>query len=485
LYLQGADVVKGVNRLRFLTDDDLHAIEDTAYRLLEEVGVSLQHERAREMLAGLGCMIRRDRVHIPADVAAWALDNVTPHTKFYNVDGSHAFSLESQGLRFHNSGGLPFTYDLESGQRRRATRQDIADMSRLLDALPNVDVVIPMYSARDVPPELLTVASTDAMLRHTRKPFSASAIDRPQDVPYVVEMAAACCGGMDAYLAHPTMTISVSPVSPLRFTEDITETIIAVAESGTPFNPLPAPSLGATGPITMAGILAQQHAETLASFVIAAAVRPGLPVTYCSRISPIDLRSAVSSWGGPEVGITGACAGQLAHRLGLPCDAYGFATSARTMDAQSAYERLANALVPALGGVDLLSGVASVDSLMVGALDVAAIDNELIGLLKHIARGCPVGEETLAFDVMQEVIPRDGVFLGERHTVEQIRKGAIWLPTVGDRASSPDSVGEGVIARARARAQEILSTHQVDPLPDDVTEHLDDIVKRAWRESVP
>jgi trimethylamine--corrinoid protein Co-methyltransferase len=477
-------VTEDVNRLRFLTEDRLDQIENTALRLLEQVGIWLEHDEAPAMLRGLGCRITGHRVHIPEDVVAWALENVTPHRDFYNVDGSYAFGLDRQRFRFHNSGGLPFTYDLETRQRRRATRQDIADMSRLLDALPNVDVVIPMYGAQDVPGELLAIASTHVMLRHMRKPFSASAIDRPEDVPYVVEMAAACCGGIEAFLAHPTMYLSVSPVSPLTFPLAITETIIAVARSGAPLNPLPAPSLGATGPITMAGALAQQHAEILASLVIAAAARPGIPVTYCSRISPIDLRSAVSSWGGPEVGITGACAGQLARRMGLPCDAYGFATSARTMDAQSAYERLVNAMLPTLGGVDILSGVGSVDSLLVGALDVAVIDNELIGLLKHIARGCQVSEETLAFDVMQEVITRDGVFLGERHTVEQIRKGAIWLPAIGDRASSPDSIGEGVIARARARAREILSTHQVDPLPHDVTEHLDEIMEKARRELV-
>jgi trimethylamine:corrinoid methyltransferase-like protein len=82
------------------------------------------------------------------------------------------------------------------------------------------------------------------------------------------------------------------------------------------------------------------------------------------------------------------------------------------------------------------------------------------------------------------VITRDGVFLGERHTVEQIRQGAIWLPAIGDRASSPDSIGEGVLARARARAREILSTHRADPLPDDVTEHLDEIMEKARRELV-
>ncbi|MGD2145343.1 MAG: trimethylamine methyltransferase family protein [Anaerolineae bacterium] len=473
-----------VNKLRFLSEDGLHQIEQTARRLLAEVGVSLQHAEARAMLRGLGCRINGERALIPEGVVAWALKNVTPHRDFYNVDGSRAFRLDGGGFRFHNSGGLPFTRDLETGQRRRATRQDIADMSTLLDALPNVDVVVPMYSAQDVPGELLAVASTDAMLRHTRKPCSASAIDRPEDVPYVIQMAAACCGDMDAFLARPTMTISVSPVSPLRFTNAITDTLIAVATAGAPLNALPAPSMGATSPVTMAGALAQQHAEILATFVIAAAARPGIPVAYCSRISPIDLRSAVSSWGGPEVGITAACAGQLAHRIGLPCDAYGFATSARTMDAQAAYERLTNALLPALGGVDVLSGVASIESVLTGALDVAVIDNELIGLLRHVARGCSVGPETLAIEVMEEVITRDGVFLGERHTVEQIRQGAIWLPMVGDRASSADSVGDGVIARARARAREILSTHHVDPLPDDVSRQLDEIVQRARCELV-
>ena len=476
---------KDVNSLQFLDEDDLDQIEDTATRLLDEVGVWLEHAGARERLHGLGCHTTGHRTHIPHHTVAWALENVTPHTDFYNVDGSYAFSLNDHSFRFHNSGGLPFTLDLDSGRRRRATRQDIADMSCLLDALPNVDVIIPMYSAQDVPEELLAVASTDVMLRHMRKPFSAFAIDRPEDVPYVVEMAAACCGGMDAFRACPTMYISVSPVSPLRFTEAIVETIMAVARSGAPLNPLPAPSLGATCPVTMAGALAQQHAEILASFVIAAAARSGVPVTYCSRLSPIDLRSAVFSWGGPEVGITGACAAQLARRIGLPCDAYGFATSACSMDAQAAYERLTNAMLPSLGGVDILSGVASVESLLTGALDVAIIDNELIGLLDHVARGCPVDQQTLAFDVMQEVMTRDGVFLGERHTVEQIRQGAIWLPVVGDRASSPDSVGEGVIARARTRAREILRTHEPDPLPGDVTQHLDEIMDRARHELLP
>jgi len=77
------------------------------------------------------------------------------------------------------------------------------------------------------------------------------------------------------------------------------------------------------------------------------------------------------------------------------------------------------------------------------------------------------------------VIPRDGVFLGEMHTVKQIRKGAIWMPTVGDRTGTVSGVD-----RARTRVREILRTHQAQSLPGDVVRQLDEIMERARRELV-
>lgn len=472
-------------QLHFLSDDALERIEETAFRLLDEVGVSLQHTSAKEMLHGAGCRIEKERVFIPREAVRWALSHLTPHREHHKVDGSPAFAFGDGQIRFHNGGGPPFVYDLDTGQRRPALLKDNIAVTQVLDALPNVDVITPLFGPQDVPPELIVVASTEVMLRNTHKPVSSAAIEKPEHVPYVVEMAAACCGGMAAFRAHPNMSIMVSPVSPLTFTYDVTASIIAIAEAGAPFYSLPAPSLGATAPITLAAALAQQHAEILASFVIVALASPGARVGYCSRINPIDMRTAVSSWGGPEVGMAGAVATQLAHRLGLPCDAYGLCTSATQTDPQFAYERFANAFTPALAGVDIMSGVGSTDSGLAGGLEIAVLDDEMIGLMKHVVAGCEVTEETLAFDVMNEVIPKDGVFLAELHTVRHMRGGALWLPGISERKSSPaDEPGAGVLARARARAKEILRTHQVEPLPDDVSQHLDKIMAQARRELV-
>lgn len=465
------------HRFEISSAQDLDRIEETAFRLLEEVGIELTYAPAVEMLHGHGCRVDGNRVYIPREAAVWGLSNVTPHTEFFNRDGSPAFRSGDGALRFHNSGGLPFVYDLDNDERRRPTLQDVADATRLLDALPNVDIVIPLFGPTDVPPEMLAVASTYATVCNTTKPLSAAAIDLPQDVPYVVAMAAACCGGMDAYRRHPNMYLSISPVSPLRMPDHIAETIIAAVRLGAPFNTLPAPSVGATGPITLAGALAQQHAEVVASFLLAAAAQPGAPVCYCSRINPIDPRTATSSWGGPEIGMAGAVATQLAHRLGLPCDTFGLCTSATRLDPQFAYERLANALTPAMAGADVMSGVGSTESVLAGALHIAVIDDEIISMMRYIARGISVTDETLAYDVMQEVILRDGVFLGEMHTVRQMRKGAIWMPTVGDRTGFISGVD-----RARVRARELLRKHEVPALSEDVVRELDEILHRAERE---
>ena len=46
-------------QLKFLSDEALDQIEETAYRLLEEVGISLEHDGATEMLHGQGCRVEK------------------------------------------------------------------------------------------------------------------------------------------------------------------------------------------------------------------------------------------------------------------------------------------------------------------------------------------------------------------------------------------------------------------------------------------
>ena len=103
-----------------------------------------------------------------------------------------------------------------------------------------------------------------------------------------------------------------------------------------------------------------------------------------------------------------------------------------------------------------MSGVGNLDSGLAGSLEAAVIDDEMIGLIKHIVAGYEVTPETLAFDVMAEVIPGDGMFLAEMHTVRQMRKGATWASTLGDAAAA--QAEPNIVARAGARARRSCAT---------------------------
>jgi trimethylamine--corrinoid protein Co-methyltransferase len=178
--------------------------------------------------------------------------------------------------------------------------------------------------------------------------------------------------------------------------------------------------------------------------------------------------------------MAGAVATRLAHRLGLPCDTYGLSTSSGVPDFRFAYQRLANALIPALAGADVLSGVGTAASGLVGATEIAVMDDEIIGVLQQITKEVPVDEETLAFDVMKEVIPRDGVFLAEDQTVEQMRAGALWIPA--QWTEEPAGSADDTVKAARRRAQALLESHEVEPLAESILAELEAIMAQARRE---
>jgi trimethylamine--corrinoid protein Co-methyltransferase len=471
--------------VQVLSELQYDQIEDTALRLLEEVGIRVQHQLATEMLQGQGCSVQGGRALIPREVVAWGLANVDRSAVFRSADGSKEAVLGQERFLTHNGGSVPNFEDLETSQRRPAKLQDLIDGTRVLDALPNIDVVIPLVGPQDVPEELITISSFEAMLHYTRKPIAGAAVENPTEVRYVLELASACCGGKETFRTHPTVPIMASPISPLTFSEKVTSAILAIVDGGATFFPLPAPTMGASGPITMAGVLAQQHAEILASIVIAAAACPGTSVIYCSRINPIDMRTGVSWWGGPDMGMAGACATQLAHRSGLKSDVYGLCTSAATLDPKFAYEKFANALMPALAGADILSGAGTMDSGMTATLTGAVLDSEMISLIHHILRGYDVNEETLAFDLMKKVILSNDIFLDQMHTVKHLRDGTIWFPEINDRVMQTDyDTRVGVATLARERVLGLLKTPWEETLSESVCRNLEEIMAQARRELV-
>ena len=73
-----------------------------------------------------------------------------------------------------------------------------------------------------------------------------------------------------------------------------------MAEAGQPVVATPFTLAGAMAPATLAGALAQQHAEALFMVALAQIVRPGTPMVYGGFTSNVDMRTGSPAFGTPE-----------------------------------------------------------------------------------------------------------------------------------------------------------------------------------------
>lgn len=469
-----------MNPWKVISEEDVESIHQATLRVLSEVGVVLSHPEVKELLLEAGATQKNDRVLLSPEMVEAAIASCTKRVSTKGRNGVEIV-LGDGRLQWHNLGGARDVFEPGSGKLRPATIQDVKDSTRLLDALDQATTVTPFFTPQDVPGEVMGIAMYRYALPNTTKPLHGPGVQTSTEVNYIARMAEVI-GPLESVL-----TMSVSPVSPLKFPTGLVDSIVEIARSGIPFGPLPCPTAGTTAPFSLAGALTQQNAEVLASIVIVQLVNPGLPVIYCGRLAMMEPRTGSSVWGGVELGIASAATVQIGHRYDLPVNVYGFSTNAHTLDIQSGYERTLNAVIPALAGADELSGIGEMEAGVSGSYAQMVCDNEIAGSVRRALRGFLVDEDSLAVDVITRVMDGSHNFLAEPHSIKYLRSGEIEFAdlSVRDTFVEWDRSGRrGLVENAQAEAERILTEHQVPPLEDVQEQELNLIMQAANDEFV-
>lgn len=466
--------------LKFLSDEDIKAMHEATVQVMSEVGVIWTHKPSLDILTDAGCTVRENRVLFPPDLV---MDCIAKANKRPVIRGRNGTvnKLGDGNLYFHNLGGARDVFDAQSGTRRIATEQDVIDSTRLLDALPNCHTVTPFFTPRDVPGELMSLYMYRHTLPHTTKPIQGPGIQFAEEVKYAVEMA--------QVVGTPPheLTLSLSPVSPLTIHDHAAAAIMEMAKAGVILSNLPAPTGGATSPMTITGSLVQQSAETFSLLVLAQIINPGCPAVYCGRLGMLEPRTGLI-WGGVELGLSSAATVQLGHYYGFSVNVYGFSTNAHTLDAQNAFERGLNAAIPALAGADELSGIGEMEAGVMGSYAQMVLDNEFAGSILRLRRGLSADTEHLAVEIIRDVMDGPRNYLGQKHTLKYLKAGELALTKLAER-NSWDTWEEkfgrkGMVDYAIAEAERILREHVVPPLEPQQEKELDRIMAAAEREMV-
>jgi trimethylamine--corrinoid protein Co-methyltransferase len=459
----------------FLSSADVEKIHNTSMELLANVGVHLPEDQAIAVFKQHGVKTDGHTVYLDEKQVMRSLETVPARFTIHARNPDRSVTVGDGEPVFAPGYGAPFIIDTEVG-KRGATMQDYEDLARLADALPNQDLSGHlMVGPGDVPAHTAHLRMLHACMVHSDKPFIGST-EGTVGARHTMEMAAILFG------ERPGLAVTVgliNPLSPLGYSGEMLQALMAYARARQPVIVATMVLAGSTGPITLAGVLAQQNAEILTGITLAQLISPGTPVIYGSTSTNLHMKTGALSIGSPELALVVTATAQMARHYGLPCRGGGALTDASSPDAQAGFESMLGLLTAVNSGMDFVLHAAGIlSSYLAFSYEKFVLDDEMCGMVRRFRRGLAVTPETLAYDVIAKV-GSGGNFLTEMHTVERCRS-EFWQPAICDRGGLEAWMAGGrqdAVARAHQRWQKLLAAHQDPPLDGTTARQLQAFVE--------
>ncbi|MGI6030630.1 MAG: trimethylamine methyltransferase family protein [Eubacteriales bacterium] len=456
---------------------EVEEIHQLTLRILSEIGVRVDDEEARELLRQAGARVDEDHVaYIEESLVAKALQSVAKETQMYDREGQPAFVLKDDNQVFGGGSDTISTYDRQ-GRHVDVNLQTVRDFARLQDALPNYDFVMGMGSGMEVEDLFRDGVNFAAMLQNTTKPicFTAQSMGAMEDI---VDMCLAVRGSKEALIEKPFTMLYAMPTAPLIHTAEALRGLMLAADYGIPCIYGAAPMKGATGPISMKGSLAVGNAETLSGLVIHQLRRPGAPYVHAMTIGPLQMRTMVNIYNGPESIEIQFAACQMARYYGLPSFVTGGCSDSKMFDVQSASECALSLYTAIAAGGSVVHDVGYLESGLCSSPEQCVLANELIDQLRFLKEGySKPSMEDLFAEIKEAGI--GGNFLMADSTLDQ-HEQEIWYPDVFDHNNYGEWAARCGISETEVisrRATLLLEEHQPKPLSEELAKRLEQIAR--------
>ena len=372
-------------RLAIIPPDDLEQLDAAALEILAETGVAIPSAKARTALIAQGAKADGGRVRVPPALVRRLVD-LAPRSMTLGARAAEPLVTGERAL-VTTDGCCVEIYDLESGEKRGTTAEDVATIARVVDTLPEVDFCWPAVSAQDRPVEVRGLQELYLATANTGKHVQTVTVVEPELAEVAVQMARAVAGDEDRLRAEPPISALLGTVTPLGNDAGTLEAGLIFAAAGVPIGFVTMPMGGSTTPITMAGSLVVGIAEALAAVCVIQAAVPGAPVFICFIPSVMDLKTGDFTGGAPEDTLMAAVVGDVGHFYGLPTQCGVNSSGAKLPCWQSALDDTTTTYLSLAAGVDLLTGVGMVSGGRIFSYDEMALAAETLTQARTIARG--------------------------------------------------------------------------------------------------
>ena len=467
-------------------EDAVHA---ESVRILEEVGIKVTSAEVLSMLKEHGASAddRSQVVKLTEAMVSEALSKAPKEFVMAARDKRWDLPLPATDKVYGVNDGQPTdVWDIDRQIKRKSTVHDLIDLTLVCDAMPEVDLYWPEVVATDLPPDVSNNHEFVASIFNTGKHVQHGA-GCVEDARFQIETATLITGSEKELAKRPIVSITHTPITPLRYEEGDVDAVVEYARAGLPVVHLSMAISGSVAPVTLAGTVALVNAENLAGFVISQTAKAGAPVLYSSESGPMDMKTGVFLSGSTEGALINAAGCQMARRYGIPSQVGGIAASGCRPGYEIGYQKAISALLPAMAGADQVVGIGGFERSGCESVEQVVMDCELWRNVLRAWRGIEVSKDTLAFDTIARVGP-GGYFMKDIHTLKFFRRENL-LPKIAMLPPTPSSQEEPMRLAARAEAKRILAEHRPMEMDRTVAEQIKELLGKydemAIKSAVP
>ncbi len=406
-------------KISYLTKENLEDIHLNTLQLLQDTGVSVLNDETKEILDSAGCTISGDIVKIPESLVEDSL-RTTPSTfNLFSREGKQSITIGQENVLINPGSSAVYFKDRESREIRKGTSRDLVELVHIVEQLEYINAQSTALYPSDIPEEIAGQYRLYVILKYSSKPIVTGAFSK-EDFHIMRKMLEVVAGGSDELAKKPQAMFDCCPVSPLIWSDTTCQNLIDCAKAGIPAQIVPAPLMGATSPITIAGTILQSNVEILSGIVISQLVNPGSPLVYGGAIGALDMRYGTPRFNSVESVMAACMSNEIGKFYGLPTHAYLGTSESKTEDSQSGYESGLGIIMGILSGINVISGPGMLAQLNCQSLQKLVIDNEYCGSALKLKQE----SEILALDDIRELISSvgsGGEFLKNRHTLKNYR----------------------------------------------------------------
>lgn len=452
-------------KLQVLKEEGCKKVHEAAIRIMEEVGMIVGSQRAKERLLDAGAKdMGSDLVSIPSALVDKALEIAPSSFKLYTVNGEEAMDVNKKNKYFGVSTSSLGYIDPYTGKKISHTTETSSIMARVADALPNIEYVGNGGLLADIDPRIGGRMNVTNTLRHTTMPmyFCPDYVDSYVDT---IKLAQDVVGGEKNLREKPFLFGYCEPVPPLNHSGDSIEKLIVCGDAGVPVVYMPYSMRGGTAPITLASALAQNFSEILAGLVIHQLFNPGAPFIPGSMPTILDMRTTIGCYGAPEFHYGINLSAELSDFYDLPFFGTAGPTDAQHLDMQAASEVTMGLLSTLLSGADIVHDTGVMEHASALSPELLVYTNEILDMLRVYQGGIDLSDEAFMVDVIKEIGPK-GNYLQHDSTLTNFKQ--VWYSKIFDRSLNAEIPADAFVSKIKKKTTKLIEKHKNKKVNTDI-----------------